>query len=615
MSGHDVAFRRWLVLRCHKLARRWQRFRARCSEAQSGSARDDIELVRRQYLESEQRFRSLLESLPRVAVQGYDRERRVIYWNEASTKLYGYGAAEAQGQPLEELIIPESMREPVIQAHRAWMREGIEIPAEELELQHKSGEPVSVFSHHVMLGEHTENPLMFCVDVDLSAQKRAYRELDFATRFDALTCLPNRQTFEVQLDEVIVYCRRQSVGMILIYLDIDDFVAINDALSYEQGDRLLVELSRRLHQVMGASDIMSRLSGDEFVIAFPMFQRKEVLLQLVHKIQEVFRSPFLMDGSRHQVTACLGISLYPDNGETAHELIRNADVAKNRAKLDGHGSVCFFDQKLHDQLLYQHRLVDRLTKALDSGELSLHYQPQVSAASGRIENLEALLRWQPVEGPPISPAEFIPLAERSGLIHRLGDWVMETACQQRVLWRNAGLDIGRIDINFSGRQMSRPDIFQRFEDCLTRHGLGPQDIGLELTENVLIEADEHILEGLRRLHDLGFRIAIDDFGTGYSSLSYLKHFPVTALKIDRTFVRDAPEQPKDRAIMEAAIFIGHRLGLEVVAEGVENREQLALIREMRCDLVQGFYFFRPMPALEMERVLGGLVTGHPGVSG
>lgn len=615
MGGYDVVFRRWLILRCHKLARRWQQLRARWSEAQSDSVQDDIELLRRQYLESEQRFRALLESLPRVAVQGYDRERRVIYWNEASTRLYGYGAAEAQGQSLEELIIPESMRESVIQAHRAWVREGVNIPAEELELQHKSGEPVSVFSHHVMLGEHTENPLMFCVDADLSAQKRAYRELDFATRFDALTRLPNRQTFEVQLDEVIVDCRRQSAGMMLVYLDIDDFVAINDALSYEQGDRLLVELARRLHRVTEASDIMSRLSGDEFVIAFPMCQRKEMLLQLVHKVQEVLHSPFLLDGSRHQVTACLGISLYPDNGETARELIRNADVAKNRAKLDGRGSVWFFDQQLHDQLLYQHRLVDRLAKALDSGELSLHYQPQVSAASGRIENLEALLRWQPAEGPPISPAEFIPLAERSDLIHRLGDWVMETACQQRVLWRDAGLAVGRIDINFSGRQMSRPDVFQRFEDCLARHGLGPQDIGLELTENVLIEADDRILEGLRRLHDLGFRIAIDDFGTGYSSLSYLKHFPVTALKIDRAFVRDAPDQPKDRAIMEAAIFIGHRLGLEVVAEGVENREQLALVREMRCDLVQGFYFFRPMPALEMERVLGSLVTGHPSGSG
>jgi len=571
--------------------------------------------VRRQYLVSEQRFRALLESLPRVAVQGYDRERRVIYWNEASARLYGYGAEEAQGRLLEELIIPESMRAPVVQAHQAWVRDGVEIPPEELELQHKSGELVPVFSHHVMLGEHTEEPLMFCVDVDLSDQKRAHRELDFATRFDALTRLPNRQTFEAQLDEVIISCRRQSAGMMLVYLDVDDFVAVNDVLGYEQGDRLLIELTRRLNQVTRASDIISRLSGDEFVIAFPMFQRKEVLLQLVHKLQQVLRPPFLMDGAQHQVTACLGISLYPDNGETARELIHNADVAKNRAKLDGHGSVWFFDQKLHDELLYQHRLVDRLSQALDSEELSLHYQPQVSAASGRIENLEALLRWQPAEGPPISPAEFIPLAERSGLIHRLGDWVMETACQQRALWKNAGLAIERIDINVSGRQLSRPDIFQRFEDCLARHGLGPRDIGLELTENVLIEADGRILEGLRRLHGLGFRIAIDDFGTGYSSLSYLKHFPVTALKIDRTFVRDAPDQPEDRAIMEAAIFIGHRLGLEVVAEGVENREQLELIREMRCDLVQGFYFFRPMPALEMERVLGGLVTGHPGGSG
>ncbi|WP_280553793.1 EAL domain-containing protein [Halomonas sp. 25-S5] len=608
MSGRDTGFRHWLALR-------WQEVRARRPDARDDGVRDDVEVVRRQYLESEQRFRALLESLPKVAVQGYDHERRVIYWNEASTRLYGYAPEEAQGQLLEELIIPVPMREPVIQAHRAWVREGVEIPADELELQHKSGELVPVFSHHVMLGEHTDDPLMFCVDVDLSDQKRAHRELDFATRFDSLTHLPNRQTFEAQLDEAIADSRRQDAGLVLVYLDIDHFVEINDALGYEQGDRLLVELTRRLHRATRTSDLMSRLSSDEFVIAFPGFLREDVLSQLVHKVQQVLRAPFLMDGSRRHVTACLGVSLYPDNGDTARELIRNADVAKNRAKLDGRGSVWFFDQQLHDELLHQHRLVDRLEQALDSGELSLHYQPQVSPVSGRIENLEALLRWQPAEGPPISPAEFIPLAERSDLIHRLGDWVMETACHQRALWRDAGLALERIDINFSGRQMSRPDVFQRFEACLARHGLGPRHIGLELTENVLIEADDRILEGLHRLHHLGFRIAIDDFGTGYSSLSYLKHFPVTALKIDRTFVRDAPDHPEDRAIMEAAIFIGHRLGLEVVAEGVENCEQLTLIRELRCDLVQGFYFFRPMPALEMERVLGGLVTGHQGVSG
>ncbi|MBB3182822.1 diguanylate cyclase (GGDEF)-like protein/PAS domain S-box-containing protein [Halomonas fontilapidosi] len=608
MSGRDTGFRHWL-------ARRWRQATARRPDAPDDYLRDDVEVVRRQYLESEQRFRALLESLPRVAVQGYDRERRVIYWNEASTRLYGYAPDEAQGRLLEELIIPSPMREPVIQAHRAWVQEGVEIPAEELELQHKSGELVPVFSHHVMLGEHTDDPLMFCVDVDLSDQKRAHRELDFATRFDSLTHLPNRQTFEALLNEVIADCRRHNTGLVLIYLDIDHFVQINDALGYEQGDRLLVELTQRLRRATRASDMISRLSGDEFVVAFPGYQREDVLSQLVHKVQQVLRAPFLMDGSRRQVTACLGVSLWPDNGDTARELIRNADVAKNRAKLDGRGSVWFFDQQLHDELLHQHHLIDKLEQALERGELALHFQPQVSVASGRIENLEALLRWQPAEGPSISPAEFIPLAERSDLIHRLGDWVMEAACHQRSLWREAGLAIERIDINFSGRQMSRTDIFQRFEACLARYDLGPRHIGIELTENVLIEADERILAGLHRLHQLGFRIAIDDFGTGYSSLSYLKHFPVTALKIDRAFVRDAPEQPEDRAIMEAAIFIGHRLGLEVVAEGVENREQLALIREMRCDLVQGFYFFRPMPAQELERVLTGLVVGGQGFAG
>ncbi len=192
--------------------------------------------------------------------------------------------------------------------------------------------------------------------------------------------------------------------------------------------------------------------------------------------------------------------------------------------------------------------------------------------------------------------------------------MLETACRQRALWRDAGLPIERIDINFSGRQISRPDVFQRFEACLERHGLGPQHIGLELTENVLIEADDWILDDLRRLHDLGFRIAIDDFGTGYSSLSYLKLFPITALKIDRAFVRDAPDQPEDRAIMEASILIGHRLGLEVVAEGVENRDQLTLIRKMGCDLVQGFYFFRPMPASDLERILNGPAAAQPSLS-
>ncbi len=576
--------------------------------------REEVELVRRQYLESEHRFRALLESLPKVAVQGYDHDRRVIYWNEGSTRLYGYTAEEAQGQLLEDLIIPAFMRQGVIEAHSAWIRDGVEIPADELELKHKSGELVSVFSQHLMLNEHTDSPLMFCVDVDLSDQKRAHRDLEFATRFDRLTHLPNRQTLEVDLDSLLESCRRQGNGLAMLYLDIDHFVEINDALGYDQGDRLLIELARRLRECQRVTDLVSRVSSDEFVLAFPGVHLEPDVRRVVRHVQNVFREPFVLDGRERQVTACLGVALFPENGETSRELIRNADVAKNRAKLDGRGGLRFFQQKLHDELVRQHYLSARLEEALDNGEFCLHYQPQVSAASGRIENLEALIRWQPAEGPPISPAEFIPLAERSGLIHRLGDWVIEEACRQQVQWRARGFLDHRIDINVSGRQLVRPGALQGFEDSLKRHGLGPRDIGIELTENVLIEADETVLEDLRRLYHHGIRIAIDDFGTGYSSLSYLKHFPVTALKIDRSFIHDAPAQPKDRAIMEGAIFIGHRLGLEVVAEGVENAEQLTLLREMHCDLVQGFFFYRPMPANEIDRLLAGFVPCHEGLS-
>ena len=576
---------------------------------------DAVALVRRQYLESEQRFRSLLESLPKVAVQGYDRDRRVIYWNEGSTRLYGYTAEEAQGQLLEDLIIPAFMRDGVIQAHRAWIEKGVAISAGELELKHKTGEPVSVYSQHLMLNEHTDSPLLFCVDVDLSGQKRAHRELEFATRFDRLTHLPNRQTFEVDLDGLLDSCRRLGHGLVTIYVDIDHFVEINDALGYDQGDRLLVELTRRLRECQRATDLVSRVSSDEFVLAFPCAQLATDVRRVVRRVQNVFRQPFVLDGRERQVTACLGVALFPENGDSSRELIRNADVAKNRAKLAGRGTLRFFQQKLHDELVRQHHLSARLEEALDNGEFSLHYQPQVSAASGRIENLEALIRWETSEGPAISPAEFIPLAERSGLIHRLGDWVIEEACRQQAEWRAKGFLHHRIDINISGRQLVRLDALKRFEDSLQRHGLGPRDIGIELTENILIEADETVLEDLRRLYHRGIRIALDDFGTGYSSLSYLKHFPVTALKIDRSFFHDAPMQPKDRAIMEGAILIGHRLGLEVVAEGVENAEQLSLLRDMHCDLVQGFFFFRPMPAQEIERLLSGFVAGHEEVSG
>ncbi|WP_355659870.1 putative bifunctional diguanylate cyclase/phosphodiesterase [Halomonas salifodinae] len=570
--------------------------------------------VQRRHSESEQRFRALLESLPKVAVQGYDRQRRVIYWNAASTRLYGYLPEEAQGQLLEDLIIPDAMREGVIQAHHAWVERGVEIPAAELELRHKSGAPVAVFSHHVMLGEQTEDPLMFCVDVDLSVQKQAHRDLEFVTRFDTLTLLPNRRAFETELEEQLEVCRRQAHGLAVLFIDLDGFAEINDAQGYAQGDMLLRQVARRLRNCQRSSDLLSRFGSDEFVMAFGQLRDDSDAMRLVDKVLHAFLLPFQVGEREVHVTASLGIGLFPDNGTTALELIHNADVAKNRAKLSATQHYWFFNQKLQDELVHEHQMVERLQQALRLGELQLFYQPQVSAVSGRVEQVEALLRWFPREGGVVSPAEFIPVAERSQLIERIGDWVIEEACRQRAEWKAEGLEEYRIDINLSGRQVAHPELFTRLEAALERHGLEPCDIGIELTENVLIKANTGLLDNLRRLYHRGMKIAIDDFGTGYSSLSYLKLFPVTALKVDRSFVHDAPDQPSDRAIMAAAVFIGHQLGLEVVAEGVENEEQLELVRELGCDLVQGYYCFKPMSADDARRLLGALVIDGDGLT-
>ncbi|SDL80890.1 PAS domain S-box-containing protein/diguanylate cyclase (GGDEF) domain-containing protein [Modicisalibacter muralis] len=563
----------------------------------------DNELQAAHWRQSERRFRALLESLPRVAVQGYDSQRKVIYWNEASTQLYGYTSEEAIGRNLEDLLIPEPMRDDVINAHTAWIREGREIPASELELRNKSGAPVAVFSHHVMLGEQSSDPLLFCVDVDLSDQKQARRDLDFMTHFDALTHLPNRRTFESELAECLIECQRHGDNLAVVFLDLDQFAEINDAQGYAQGDALLTLVARRLLCHQRSSDLIARFGSDEFVMAFPRVNVNHEALSLVNKLLDDFSQPFMLAGKETHVTASLGISLFPDNGTTASELIRNADVAKHRAKQAGRGSYWFFNQQFHDELIHQHQLAERLQNALRDGELALHYQPQVATRSGRIESLEALLRWFPRDGEAISPAEFIAVAERSNLIHRLGEWVINEACRQQAMWKAVGLGDCRIDINLSGKQIADHRVFLSLESRMAEYRLTPRDIGIELTENVLIQADDKTLEGLRRLYHQGMKIAIDDFGTGYSSLSYLKLFPVTSIKIDRSFVRDAPTDTSDRAIMEATVFIGHRLGLEVVAEGVENEDQLELVREMGCDLIQGYYFFRPMSSDDITKLL------------
>lgn len=573
----------------------------------------DYQYERERFDRSESRFRALLESLPRVAVQGYDRDRRVIYWNAASTRLYGYLPDEAYGRRLEELIIPADMREAAVQEHLNWIHKGTEIAHRELELKHRSGRGVAVFSHHVMLGQHTDNPLMFCVDVDLSVQKEAYRELAFIQHYDPLTLLPNRPTFISQLDRMLG--AREPLAV--FFIDIEGFSRINDSLGYELGNELLRQMANRLSEGRQGGELLGRFGNDEFLMAFPQRSNDRGALAFVDRINAIFDAPFRLGDSTQRVGVSLGISLYPDNGESAEELIYAANVARNRAGRPGESRFQLFSAPFHNELIRQHEMLKRLERALEKNELAVHYQPQI-ALSGRIESLEALLRWFPADGGMVSPGEFIPLAERFGLIGELGQWLINEVCRQQSVWKAEGLTGYRIDINLSGEQLHTPDVLIELDTCLQNHGLDMRDIGIEITENVLVRADSEVLEVLGAFYHRGLRIAIDDFGTGYSSLAYLKQFPVSSLKIDRSFVIDAPSDLRSRAILAGIIFIAHQLGIEVVAEGVETSEQLALVHELRVDLVQGFFHFRPMSAdsirvlIERQPLIERKLPAQPG---
>ncbi|MBD1390433.1 EAL domain-containing protein [Neiella sp. HB171785] len=557
-----------------------------------------------EYRENERRFRRLIEALPTVAVQGYNRNREVIYWNDASRRVYGYSKQEALGQKLEHLIIPEPMREAVVQAHHEWVVEGKEIPASELSLLHKDGHLVPVFSSHVMLKQDSDQPEMFCVDVDLTDQHRTAAELKRLASKDLLTNLPNRRFLEEELHRRLAEASRFGQQLAVLFIDLDLFKDVNDSMGHNAGDHLLQQVADRLKSHLRHYDTLSRFGGDEFIIVLPNIAGRNEIQTVADKVMSEFEQTYRLYEQDIYVTASIGISMYPDDGETTAELLKYADAAMYQAKESGRNRYRFFAASMNEQLNRQRQIATSLRQSLDGDDFHLVFQPQIDLASQHIVACEALLRWQPKEASNwASPAEFIPVAERSDLIIRIGQWVVQAACRQVAKWRSQQLLPIRVDINVSGKQLHQPGFFNFLNDTIAEYGLTPKDIGIELTENVLIGADDDLLRRLTQLHDAGMEISIDDFGTGYSSLSYLKLFPVRTLKIDRMFVEEAPYQQKDRAIFEAIVNVGHKLGLNIVVEGIETEQQTLFCQQLHYDLAQGYYFYKPMPASQLADLL------------
>lgn len=553
--------------------------------------------------QSEQKFYELIESLPMIAVQGYNKKREVIYWNDASRRLYGYTREEAQGQLLEDLIIPHHMREDVIQAHHNWLINNVSIPSEEIELRHKEGHPVPVYSSHVMIKQDTGECEMFCIDISLEEQKKAREELYRRASFDDLTGLPNRHLMETELSSRLDAAQRNTHSVAVVFIDLDNFKLINDTLGHHQGDKLLKAVSEAFRREIRGSDLLSRFGGDEFVLLLFDFEGPEGVHEILRRLIDSLDQGFILDGDYYPVTASFGVSLFPDNGTTATELMGNADAAMYLAKEKGKNSLCFYTPDINDRLVHYQDVTALLRKAIASDRLQLHFQPQIDLTHGAIDSCEALLRCFDDNSQPISPAVFIPIAEKSGLINRVGDWVLEAACKQLSAWKGTALENTRVDINLSGRQLTNPHLADQILQTLEHYNLSPAQLGVELTENEVVGGDEGQIAQLEKLKASGVHISIDDFGTGYSSLVYLRKLPVCGIKIDRSFLHHAMENESDMAIMQAMITVGHSLGLSVIVEGVETAEQDKLVKDLGCDLAQGFLYARPMPADQMPAFL------------
>lgn len=426
-----------------------------------------------------------------------------------------------------------------------------------------------------------------------SALNQARGELQFLALHDSLTRLPNRRLLQDRLDKQVEFAKRNRQPFPVLFLDLDGFKRINDAYGHHVGDALLVEVAERISSVIRACDTLARFGGDEFVL-LPNATPPADASVLAEKVIRVVDNPFTVAGHECQVSASIGISMYSE-GDESETLIRNADAAMYRAKDLGRNTYRFFDESMNEDCEKQLQLMQDIRKALSRNELTLYYQPEFDARTGVIRGVEALVRWMHPKRGMIPPSEFIPIAEKSGLILQIGEWTVMEACRQMSEWRALGYNDWTVAVNLSAAQFNHSALFGLVIESLSRYELEPSCLVLEITESTAMCDPDVSLSILQKLHQIGVRISIDDFGTGYSSLMYLRRLPASELKIDRGFVRELPQQGEDAAIIAAIVALGHTLNLQIVAEGVETPQQRDFLTGLGCTSLQGFLLGRPMP--------------------
>ncbi|MCA1856861.1 EAL domain-containing protein [Massilia oculi] len=445
--------------------------------------------------------------------------------------------------------------------------------------------------------------MLIAVARDISERLHAQERMRHMASYDALTGLPNRTLFFQNLREAIELARDKSWRVAVMCITLDRFKIVNDSLGTARGDELLGQFSTRLVRVVRLRDTVGRLGGDEFALFLTMTRDQQEAVSVANEIRETLRTPFDLHGQQAGLTASIGIAMYPEDATDPGTLVKYADTAMVRAKEAGRDGYRFFTAGMNVQVLARLDLELALRGALEDGQFVLYYQPKLELNTGRVSGVEALLRWNRPGFGLVYPAEFVPIMEETGLVVRVGEWIVDEACRQIAAWSAQGVRDLRVAVNVSSRQFVEGDLESVIRAALARHEVEPGLLELELTESALMSNAEHTIAVLGRLKELGIRIAIDDFGTGYSSLAYLKRFPIDKLKIDIAFVRDIVTNPDDAAIALAIISMAHSLHMQVIAEGVESRAQMAYLRRHRCDEIQGFHFSRALPGEELARLV------------
>ncbi|MCK5662949.1 MAG: EAL domain-containing protein, partial [Thiotrichaceae bacterium] len=428
--------------------------------------------------------------------------------------------------------------------------------------------------------------------------KRNELSLHHLAHHDTLTELPNRLLLVDRLRQSIKKAERASAGLAVMFIDLDHFKEINDSLGHSIGDQLLQAVAARLKETIRKEDTAARLGGDEFTIILEQLEDSKYASKLAEKLLLAFKKPLKLRDREITITLSIGISLFPEHGNDTETLLRNADSAMYRTKNEGRNGFSMYTEDLTIRAVERVVLEAALRKAIGNNELLLYFQPQIDLKNNKIVGAEALIRWIHPEEGLILPGRFIPLAEEIGLIDEIGMWVFETSCEKIVEWERAGYSELKVAINISGRQLMDHDFALKIRQVLDRTGCKPELIELEITEDYLIKHPERTVSQFNELRDIGMKIAIDDFGTGYSSLTYLKQFPISKLKIDYSFIRDVLVDTNDQAITRAIIALGQSLGLTVIAEGVESKQQHEFVLAEGCDEAQGYYYARPIPELE-----------------